>query len=76
MQEIKSKQWLRVKQVIEIIPVGESTWWRWVAKGKAPAPIKLGPKTTVWRAEDIEKFMHDQETNQAKISKSSSHGRD
>ena len=48
---------LRVKHIIQLIPVGESTWWRWVAEGKAPAPIKLGPKTTVWRLEDINKFM-------------------
>jgi prophage regulatory protein len=48
---------LRVKHFIQLIPVGESTWWRWVAEGKAPAPIKLGPKTTVWRVEDINKFM-------------------
>ena len=32
-----------------IIPVSKSTWWEWVAKGKAPKPIKWGTRTTVWR---------------------------
>jgi prophage regulatory protein len=36
-----------------LIPIGRSTWWLWVQEGKAPAPIKLGPHTTAWRAEDI-----------------------
>lgn len=35
------------------IPVSASTWWEWVRTGKAPAPLKLGPATTVWRAEEI-----------------------
>ncbi len=38
------------------IPVGKTTWWRWVKEGKAPASIKLGPHTTVWRAEQIIEF--------------------
>ncbi len=36
-----------------IIPVGKSTWWAGVKTGRFPKPIKLGPRTTVWKAEDI-----------------------
>ena len=36
-----------------IIPVGRSTWWAGVRSGRYPAPVKLGPKTTAWRVEDI-----------------------
>lgn len=36
-----------------LIPIGRSTWWHWVKIGKAPTPVKLGPKTTAWRAEEI-----------------------
>jgi prophage regulatory protein len=35
------------------IPVGKSTWWAGVKDGRFPKPLKLGPKITVWRAEDI-----------------------
>lgn len=35
------------------IPVGKSTWWAGVASGRFPQPLKLGPRTTCWRAEDI-----------------------
>jgi len=48
---------LRLKQVMEIIPIGKSTWWAGVKSGRYPAPVKLGPKTTCWRAEDIRKLI-------------------
>ena len=35
------------------IPVAKSTWWQGVKDGRFPAPQKLGPRTTVWRVEDI-----------------------
>lgn len=36
-----------------IIPVSKSTWWAGVKTGRFPEPVKLGPRITVWRAEDI-----------------------
>lgn len=35
------------------IPVSKSTWWLGVKTGRFPRPIKLGPRITAWRAEDI-----------------------
>lgn len=35
------------------IPVAKSTWWQGVKDGHFPKPQKLGPRTTVWKAEDI-----------------------
>ncbi len=35
------------------IPVSKSTWWLGVKEGRFPQPMKLGPRTTVWRVEDI-----------------------
>jgi prophage regulatory protein len=59
--------YMRLKQIIgdpqanppipAIIPIGKSTWWKWVQEGKAPAAVKLGPGVTVWRAEDIRIFL-------------------
>ena len=44
---------LRLKQVLALVPVAASSWWAGVKSGKYPQPIKLGPRTTVWRARDI-----------------------
>lgn len=35
------------------IPVSKSTWWLGVKTGRFPKPVKLGPRITGWRAEDI-----------------------
>ena len=40
-----------------LIPVGKSTFWEWVKKGRFPKPVKLGPRTTAWRVEDIRAWM-------------------
>lgn len=47
---------LRLKQVLEIIPVGRSTWLDWVANNKAPAPIKLG-RCTCWEYSELINFI-------------------
>lgn len=36
-----------------IYPVSKSTWWLGVKEGRFPQPVKLGPKTTAWRVDDI-----------------------
>jgi len=36
-----------------LIPISKSTWWAGVSSGRFPKPIKLGPRITVWRVEDI-----------------------
>jgi prophage regulatory protein len=36
-----------------IIPIGKTCWWDGVKTGRFPKPIKLGPRITAWRVEDI-----------------------
>jgi predicted DNA-binding transcriptional regulator AlpA len=48
------KRYLRLPQVLERIPVSKSTWWAGVKKGIFPKAIKLSPRVTVWREEDID----------------------
>jgi prophage regulatory protein len=35
------------------IPVSKSTWWAGIKSGRFPRPLKLGPRITVWRVEEI-----------------------
>jgi prophage regulatory protein len=35
------------------IPVSKSTWWEGIRSGRYPKPVKLGPRITAWRVEDI-----------------------
>ena len=44
---------MRLPQILQLIPVSKSTWWQGCRDGRFPKPVKLGPKTTAWRVEDI-----------------------
>ena len=44
---------VRLPQILSLIPISRSAWWAGIREGKFPKGIKLGTKTTVWRAEDI-----------------------
>ena len=50
---------LRLPQVLELIPIGKSTWWAGVKSGRFPQAVKLGPRTTAWRASDIQQLIED-----------------
>ena len=45
--------YVRLPGVLAVFPVGKSTWWEGVRTGRFPKPVKLGPRTTAWRVEDI-----------------------
>ena len=44
---------VRLPQILSLIPISRSAWWAGIREGKFPQGIKLGARTTVWRAEDI-----------------------
>ena len=53
MQNISLHALLRLPQVLALIPVSRSAWWAGCKSGRYPKPVKLGPRTTAWRASDI-----------------------
>ncbi len=50
---------LRLPQVLQLIPVSKSTWWAGVKSGRFPKPIKMGERISVWRTEDIRKLIQE-----------------
>lgn len=63
MKQLPETGFLRLYQIIgdqkseppvaPLIPVSKSTWWVGVKTGRYPKPVKLGPRVTAWRVEDI-----------------------
>ena len=49
---------VRVKTILKIIPIGRSTWYDGVKKGRFPKPVKLGQRTAGWKVEDIRKLIN------------------
>jgi prophage regulatory protein len=44
---------VRIKEILEIFPIGRSTWWDGVREGRFPKSVKIGERTTAWKVEDI-----------------------
>ncbi|WP_299596084.1 AlpA family transcriptional regulator [uncultured Microbulbifer sp.] len=44
---------IRLPEVLKLLPISKSTWWAGVKSGRFPQSVKLGPRTTAWRAEDV-----------------------
>lgn len=44
---------IRLPEVLKVFPVSKSTWWAGVKSGRFPQGVKLGPRVTAWRVEDI-----------------------
>lgn len=67
MYQLPVTGFLRLPQIIgdkeaqppipAIYPVSKSQLWKLVKEGKFPSPIKLGPRITAWRVEDIRQFI-------------------
>lgn len=53
---------MRQRQVLTLIPISKSTLWRRVIDGTFPAPLKLSARVTVWRVDDIRRWIDEQAT--------------
>lgn len=51
---------LRQPQVLAFVPISKSTLWRRIQAHTFPAPLKLSPRVTVWRAEDVRRWIAQQ----------------
>jgi predicted DNA-binding transcriptional regulator AlpA len=54
MDSLQMTGFLRLPQVLKLIPVSKAKWYLGIASGEFPAPIKLGPRASAWRAKDIQ----------------------
>ncbi|MGQ0599975.1 helix-turn-helix transcriptional regulator [Aquabacterium sp.] len=48
---------LRQAQVLQFVPISKSTLWRRVQTRTFPEPVKLSPRVTAWRVEDIRQWI-------------------
>lgn len=51
---------LRQPQVLAFVPISKSTLWRRIQARTFPEPLKLSQRVTVWRAEDIRRWIAQQ----------------
>ena len=51
------KRLLRIDEVMARLSISKSSVWEGCRTGRLPQPIKIGPRTTVWKSEDIDAFI-------------------
>lgn len=51
---------LRQSQVLRLIPISKSKLWRQVQARTFPQPVRLSQRVTVWRAEDLRRWIEQQ----------------
>lgn len=72
MIKLPATGFLRLSQIIgdkksnppipPLVPISKSSWWSGVKAKKYPQPLRLSPRVTVWRVEDIVKFLQSVES--------------
>lgn len=53
---------LKIKQVLELVPVGKTTLYKMIDDGKFPRPIRLSERAVAWRKSDILQWIDNLET--------------
>lgn len=53
---IPADGFMRLRQILEIVPISKSHWWALVRDGAAPSALKLSPRCTAWLAKDVREF--------------------
>ncbi len=51
--------YIRLPEVLRIIPVGKTTWWDGVRSGRFPRGVKIGSRITAWRIDEIRNLVKD-----------------
>ena len=51
------KRLLRIKEVLVRLSISRSSFLDGCRTGRFPQPLKIGPRTTVWKSEEIDAFI-------------------
>lgn len=48
---------MRLEQILKLIPVSKATWWNGCKTGRFPKSYKICPRVTAWKMSDIKKCL-------------------
>lgn len=51
---------LRPRQAAEFLGISPATLWRWTKRPEFPKPIPLGPRTTIFKLDELAQWRDDQ----------------
>ena len=57
---------LKLGEVLARFPVSRSAWYQGIKDGIYPKQVKLGPRSSAWRASDINELISSRATKEVK----------
>jgi len=54
---LKDYGYLRVNDILKLVPVSRSTWYEWVRRGIAPKSISVSMNISAWKYREIKKLL-------------------
>ncbi len=57
MNHISNEGYLRLPQVLELLPVAKSKFYSGVKAGIYPKPVKIGKRISAWRVSEIRELL-------------------
>ncbi|QRR36474.1 AlpA family phage regulatory protein [Hydrogenophaga sp. YM1] len=49
--------YIRQAGLLKVLPISSATLWRWVNKEAFPKPVKLSPRITAWRVDEVQRWL-------------------
>lgn len=62
---LPERGFIRISLASKVAGVAESTLWKWTREGRFPATVKLSPKATAFRVEEVREWLKDPQAWQA-----------
>ncbi|GEM_PF-4042041 len=66
LDDIDPQALYRWGQIKDVLPISESTWRRRITERKAPSPITLSRRCTLWRGADVLEWLRHPDKYSAK----------
>ena len=54
---LPAEGYVRLPQILAVIPISKSAWWAGVRSGRYPRSIRLGSRTTAWKVDAIRQLI-------------------
>jgi Predicted transcriptional regulator len=61
---LPSTGFVRLPQVLAVIPWSKSAIYQAIREGRFPAPVKLGPRTAAWSVDTLREWIDKANANQ------------
>lgn len=57
LDELPAGSLVRLPTILAALPISRSTFLAWVQAGRAPQPVRIGPRAVAWKVEEIREFL-------------------